>query len=341
MNTKKSIILALPEDVGISELIVKNFEYHGFDVISYRSQPYQYKSFGERLTNFFRKNFLSDKSYKKKQQDKEALENLQREILERTTKIDYALFIRPDIFPIDFIKKIKSYANKTIGYQWDGLSRFPEVFDRIENFTEFYVFDSKDIFNYPEYNLKLATNFYFDMDENPVLLNNRDQKTMYFIGSHLPQRVAVINQFIKLANNLNLRINFIIGLDKKNIQNKNLYDSECISFISNGIKYQENLNNVKKSDVLIDFVNNIHSGLSFRIFESIFYQKKLITNNAEITNYDIYHEDNIFIWDGKNIDFESLKSFLEKPYHILPSDIANKYSFKNWYSLILGIDKYQ
>ena len=92
---------------------------------------------------------------------------------------------------------------------------------------------------------------------------------------------------------------------------------------------------------MIDFVNNIHSGLSFRIFESIFYQKKLITNNAEITNYDIYHEDNIFIWDGKNIDFESLKSFLEKPYHILPSDIANKYSFKNWYSLILGIDKYQ
>ena len=82
----------------------------------------------------------------------------------------------------------------------------------------------------------------------------------------------------------------------------------------------------------------MHSGLSFRIFESIFYQKKLITNNTEVTKYDLYHEDNIYIWDGREIDIDSLRSFLNKPYHILPSKILNKYSFKTWHRLILGMN---
>jgi len=338
MNIKKSIILALPEDVGLSDLIAKNFEYHGFDVIYYRRQPYKYKKITERLTNLFRKIILGDNSYKKKQQDKEALENLQYDITERNTKIDYALFIRPDTFSIDFIKQIKSHVKKTIGYQWDGLDRFPDIFDRIKIFNEFYVFDSKDILNYPEYNLKLTTNFYFDMDENPILINNEAKKTIYFVGAHLPQRISAINQFIKSADKLNLQINFLIGLKRRKRRDKLLYNSECIDFINKNITYSENLSNVKRSDLLIDFVNNVHSGLSFRIFESIFYQKKLITNNTEVANYNLYHKDNIYIWDNKEINIDSLKDFLNKPYYILPSEITNQYSFKTWYSSVLGID---
>ena len=338
MNTKKSIILALPEDVGLSDLIAKNFEYHGFDVIYYRRQPYKYQRPTERTANFFRKNIFGDKSYKNRQQDKKALEKLNYDIMQRNTKIDYALFIRPDTFSIDFIKKIKSHVNKTIGYQWDGLDRFPDIFTRIKIFNDFYVFDSKDILNYPEYDLKLTTNFYFDIDQNPILIKNKAKKVIYFVGAHLPQRISAINQFIKSADKLNLQIKFLIGLKRRRRRNKLLYNSECINFIRKNIDYSENLSNVKNSDILIDFVNNVHSGLSFRVFESIFYQKKLITNNTEVAKYDLYHEDNIYIWDGDEINIDSLKSFLNKPYHILPSEVSNKYSFKTWYSSVLGID---
>ena len=338
MNNKKSIILALPTDVGLSDLIAKNFECHGFDVIYYRRQPYKYKRPTERLTNFFRKNIFGDKGYKNRQQDKEALEKLNCDIMQRKMKIDYALFIRPDTFSIEFIKQIKGHVNKTIGYQWDGLDRFPDVFDRIENFNDFYVFDPKDILNHPEYDLKLTTNFYFDIDQNPISIKNEAKKTIYFVGSHLPQRVSAINKFIESADKLNLQINFLIGLKKRGKLDKLLYNSDCINFINRNIDYSENLSNVKNSDILIDFVNNVHSGLSFRIFESIFYQKKLITNNTEVTKYDLYHEDNIYIWDGREIDIDSLRSFLNKPYHILPSKILNKYSFKTWHRLILGMN---
>ncbi|AAZ19060.1 hypothetical protein Psyc_1209 [Psychrobacter arcticus 273-4] len=341
MNNKKSIILALPEDAGLSNLIAKNFEYHGFDVIYYRRQPYKYKRPTEKIANFFRKNIFGDKGYKNRQQDKEALEKLNYDIMERKMKIDYALFIRPDTFSIEFIKKIKGYVNKTIGYQWDGLDRFPDVFDRIEVFNDFYVFDPKDILNHPEYDLKLTTNFYFDIDQNPILIKNEAKKTIYFVGSHLPQRVSAINKFIESADKLNLQINFLIRLKQRKIRDKSLYNSECINFINENIDYSENLNNVKDSDILIDFVNNVHSGLSFRIFESIFYQKKLITNNTEVSKYDLYHEDNIYIWDNEKIDIDSLRDFLNKPYYILPSKILNKYSFKTWYSSVLGIDENQ
>ena len=232
MNTKKSIILALPEDFGISDLIAKSFEHHGFDVIYYCRQPYEYKRLTEKLTNFFRKNIFKDKSYKNKQQDKEALENLQHSILERKTKIDYALFIRPDTFSLDFIKKIKSHVNKTIGYQWDGLDRFPDIFDRIEIFNDFYVFDSKDILNYPEYNLKLTNNFYFDMDQHSTTVNNKGIQKIYFIGAHLSQRVSAINQFTESADKLNLKIHFLIGLGQKSKRNIGIqFQTLCTKYI--------------------------------------------------------------------------------------------------------------
>lgn len=337
VSNKKSIILILPEDFGLSELISRNFSYHGFDVICYRRQPYNYKNPIERFNNFFRKTFLGDKSYKENQQDKEALEILKNNIMQRELKIDYALFIRPDKLSPNSISIIKNYAKKSIGYQWDGLDRYPDIFDRIELFDDFYVFDPKDVHNHTEYNLKPITNFYFDMEKKLISKEN-NKKTMYFIGSHIPQRVSTINQFIRFSEKLNLDINFLIRLDKKNKEKNTLYYNNCIKFISEDIEYIDNLKNVENSDVLIDFINNVHSGLSFRVFESIFYQKKLITNNIEVSKYDLYHEDNIYIWDNEEINIDSLRDFLNRPYYILPSEVLNKYSFKTWYSSILSIN---
>lgn len=337
MNNKKSIILVLPESLGLSDLIAKNFEYHGFDVIYHSPKPYKYKNFNERITNLFRREIFKDKDYKNRQQEQELLAKLQYDITECDTEIDYALFIRPDIFSIDFIKQIKNQAKKTIGYQWDGLNRFPAVFDRIKMFDDFYVFDSKDITNYPDYKLKLSHNFFFDIDQNSVMTNNEESITLYFIGRHLIQRVAVINQFTKLADELGLKTNFLISLTSKEQKNKSLYASECINFIDKNITYSENLDNVKKSDVLIDFVNNVHSGLSFRVFESLFYQKKLITNNTDVMHYDFYHEDNIYVWDSDNFNIDALKNFLDKPYNILPLEVLDQYSFKSWYSSMLKV----
>jgi hypothetical protein len=40
--------------------------------------------------------------------------------------------------------------------------------------------------------------------------------------------------------------------------------------------------------------------LIFRVFEALGYKKKLITNNQDITSYDFYNENNIFVITNEN-----------------------------------------
>ena len=83
---------------------------------------------------------------------------------------------------------------------------------------------------------------------------------------------------------------------------------------------------------MLDLHNPIHNGLSFRTFESIGYEKKLITNNNLVETQDFYRPSNIFVI---NKNYERFKEFLAAPYEVLESTIREKYSFSNWITQLL------
>nr|WP_244773209.1 hypothetical protein [Alysiella crassa]UOP06976.1 hypothetical protein LVJ80_00285 [Alysiella crassa] len=84
---------------------------------------------------------------------------------------------------------------------------------------------------------------------------------------------------------------------------------------------------------------NAHSGLSLRTFDALGYRKKLITTNATVAEYDFYHPDNIYIFDGNN--FVGIADFLARPYHEIDPKIREKYSFYNWIRYVFNIEPYQ
>src|SRR5690606_14540183 len=100
--------------------------------------------------------------------------------------------------------------------------------------------------------------------------------------------------------------------------------------------YEENLKLVYNANILIDINNRIHNGLSFRVFEAIGFQKKLITTSDAIKTYDFYHPNNFFVW-GHHTKQE-LDEFLEAPFVPLPADIREKYGFANWARYLLDMD---
>jgi hypothetical protein len=57
-------------------------------------------------------------------------------------------------------------------------------------------------------------------------------------------------------------------------------------------------------------------------------QKKLITDNENIKDYDFYNPNNIFIWNNNNQNL--LSDFLIAPYEEVPEDIKNKYDINQW-----------
>lgn len=90
---------------------------------------------------------------------------------------------------------------------------------------------------------------------------------------------------------------------------------------------------VKSSKALLDLKLKEHNGLSFRFFEALKYEKKLITDNPDVKNYDFYRQENIFII-GEDSE-ENLNNFIENPYQEIPAEIKNKYSFESWFKTLI------
>lgn len=327
---KPVILLGMINDAGIAKIVAEALTYHGFEVIDYSldSLTFEYPNLVSRLST----------QWKKLQGNKQAKKELmvqlkQQEIQEQLSKhssFDYALFIRSDVYPDSFLKEIKQKSSLFINYQWDAVSRFPAALKQIDLFDRFYVFDPNDLSHFPN-KLYPATSFYFD--HIPPTLSDSMSGDIYFLGAHREDRKEQIIRFCQYAEQVGWKLNFQISYPNHPEAPKE-YPVNNIRF-HKGISYRQNIINAQNCQVLADFVISSHKGLSLRTFEAIGYQKKLITTNSEVLKYDFYHSNNIYVWDGENLD--GIDQFLAKPYISLTSEIIEKYSFGNWIKYILQI----
>lgn len=96
------------------------------------------------------------------------------------------------------------------------------------------------------------------------------------------------------------------------------------------ISYEENLRYVARSRCIVDIYQKGQSGITRRPVEALFYNKKLITNNPEIRNYDFFHPNNIFILEGE--DFEKIPTFMEKTVYVQSDSLKAQYDVSSWLS---------
>jgi hypothetical protein len=94
------------------------------------------------------------------------------------------------------------------------------------------------------------------------------------------------------------------------------------------IPYEKVLDYVNESKAILDYYVDPHAGLSLRAMESIFFEKKLITNNQTISEYDFFNPENIFVLEKRNIG--ELKNFVDAPYVKISKSKKDKYSFEEW-----------
>ncbi|CAL2105449.1 conserved hypothetical protein [Tenacibaculum sp. 190524A02b] len=333
---KKRIVLGLPKSFNMFEAIKKNMEHYGYEVISicFEDHTFKYKNFGQKAYNFIRKTFLNDKHYKGKLKFAFFSEEINKILDAVEGEIDYTLLIRADIYPKEIISRLKKTSKKLIAYQWDGLHRFPAIYNYIPYFDRFFVFDKNDL-SYSKHKLLPLSNFYFDFDRD--FIKNKDAKNdIFFVGSYIRKRMPQIEAFIKKSRELNLKLDFHIFFTS--IKDSKLIKSEEINHIFEHMPYEENIARLKNSKIVIDFLNETHTGLSFRTFEALYYNKKLITNNTEVKKYDFYNPNNIFVWDGLNL--EGVEEFINTPYQEVNEEIKLKYGFKNWLNYVLDEGEY-
>ncbi|HDR1811043.1 TPA: hypothetical protein QB602_002135, partial [Pasteurella multocida] len=312
--------------------------YCGFDVLNidtYKKEEkgFKYPSLLSRLEVKFRQIFLRDKQAKLNLQSKLLQKKFEDQI--KNQKFDYALFFLAQNFSLDFIHYIRQRVSKggMVNYQWDGMSRYPLIYERLKFFDRAFVFDSDDVD--VENNLLPTTSFYFDYEiyESPI------EYDFYFLGTHIDDRYHKIIEFANFADEQGWKLNFQIFCPKEIERYRTLYPSNIALFDSSATKsYPENLQISRRSKVLVDFVISTHKGLSLRTFEALSHDKKLITTNKEIMKYDFYHPNNIFVL---NDNLDEIPDFLNKEYVHVDKKIKEKYAFSNWIKYVLDIHPHQ
>ncbi|ROI13211.1 hypothetical protein [Epilithonimonas hominis] len=318
MGNHKTFLLMMPDYSDFPNLFMDNLNKVGFLPFVITDNPSKFKYKGiEKIINFSRKFFLKDREYKKKLIEEHKLREYYKKI-SQLDMLDYVLVIRPDAFPIPVIQELKKKTKKLIAYQWDGIEKFPEVKKYFHLFDTFFCFDSADEKN----NIKPITNFYFDCIPPVYKDYNAQKPEFYFVGLYWENREKKIDRFISEVLKMEVELSIFIQYN-----NKSEIKNPKIKYIKERITFLENLRNVEKADVLLDFVDPVHNGLSIRFFEAIYYKKKVITDNQTVKDYDFYHPDNIFVLDE---NFDQIDSFLNTPYRELSEEIVKKYGFTNW-----------
>ncbi|HEX5150699.1 MAG TPA: hypothetical protein VFW07_04590 [Parafilimonas sp.] len=327
----KTIILGVPKLFDLDNVVETELKGVGFKTIniSFHTNTFRYKNIFQRLESFIAKNFLGKKHYKQILNFKRS-EGMIMSELQKTGKADYILIIRPEVYPIDFLTALKKKGGIMVGYQWNGLDRFPRTYEYINLFDRFFVFDGKDL-EVP--GVLPITNFYPTLTHLEKSNDSETASDVFYAGSFYRDRVGVLYEIVSKCKEAGLDVHCHLFSKKKHH-----FVNNSISVTRRFLTYGENIRYTLNSKILLDIKASEHEGLSFRVLEAVGFGKKLITTNQRVRDYDFFHPDNILIWSGQSK--EELEAFVNKPYVPVSEALKHKYSFKNWIQYMLKEGSY-
>ncbi|GGF17116.1 hypothetical protein [Flavobacterium limi] len=300
----------------VIELQKRSIETHHIDASKFK---YKYKSVFDRLGNTF------DKLVLKKNRKHQAQEEFIVQQIKKLGHQDVILFIRPDKISKKAHLEIKKQTDKYLTYIYDSCRRFPIDHLPYGTFDEIFSFDLIDV---QKYNFTFIPNYIYLEKKERVIDNTNGN---IFIVISIDERFDFLNKMADYLSNHSVPFKFI-AVGKKAPQNCNqniIYSRRTL--------LPEDLNeDFENSKIFLDLIRKDHNGLSFRIFEALAMQRKIITTNASIKDYDFYNPNNILVLD-ENTEINISPEFLTKPYEPLDEKIYYKYTIENWVNTVFKL----
>jgi len=214
-------------------------------------------------------------------------------------------------FPVLKFIKGNNRDIRIIYWYWDPVFRLRLPKKIIFETAEIWSFDPSDCL---KFGFKFNTTFYFS---NIFLPKNTPEYDVIFVGND-KGRMEYLQKIRVRLTKLGIKGYYHVIPDRQEHEKKQRKE----------IPYVEYLKIVSRTRVLIDLIPFGQSGLTIRAMESIFFNKKLITNDPFIINQNFYTRENIFILGKDN--GEKLRDFINSPYKQLDNKIVKSYDVSNW-----------
>lgn len=232
---------------------------------------------------------------------------------------DNSIFIVTDGSPwsnnIEYIRN--KYTGVTIIF-WCWNSGINEKkMEYIKKYSDtVYTFDEKEA---KKFKIRFIPQFYWLSNEN----KNKEEFDVFYVGQK-SNREKEIFEIYKVLEKLKLKLNFYI------VDKKHKMIGDLIKLHSKALGYEEVIENIKKSKILLEINKKGQSGLTLRALEALFFEKKLITNNKSIEKYDFYNKNNILVIDFENYSVADIIKFLNTKKEVVSQEIKKKYHVDNW-----------
>lgn len=316
MEPKKICVISL-DHWNYDKHIIKNLQLKGITSLHINFGDYKHPNKLSQIKNFFWKVFFR-KNLKKIKRQEYIIKKL-----EEIGKQDQILVVNPDLIDKHFHLEIKKHTSKYIAYLYDSVARHPVEHLLDGFFDKIYSFDEYDV---KKYHLKKTCNYIYMEKQELKHIENPEYHLFYL--ATLDNRINLLLKIASCLAQLKITFKFII-VDKKNtkiplieVRKKRINQEDLSKFYNN-------------TNTILDLVRDKQTGLSFRIFEAMAYQKKIITSNASIKDYDFYNPTNILILDENNLTIDP--DFFLTPFIPIPNEIYEKYTLDSWVNTIFEL----
>lgn len=253
------------------------------------------------------------------------------------THYDLIFVINGQTLSDRFLQDLKrSYPSaKFILYLWDSVNNRPSTVRKLKYFDSIFSFDPR---NSQKYGLNFRPLFYtsgFGLKKN--------RNTTYdisFIGTMHSDRYKIIQNLLgqlpdstKVFLHQFLKAEWVFHYYK--ITNSDYKNANINHFKFKSLEKKKVQEIFFASKAILDIEHINQTGLTVRTFEALGSEKKLITTNQTIVDYDFFNDENIFVLDRNSVKIH--RDFFNKPYIPLSEDLYAKYGLQGWLSDILKV----
>ena len=328
---KKKILLFSPEFFGYGQAIAEKLSNYGAEVDYFDERP---------GNDFFTKALIRiDKSLLSRK-----IHNYYDVIIKSLQKdnYDYVLFLNLEAISEKdlFALKAKQAKAKFIMYMWDSVKNKKHTASLLPYFDLKHTFDRNDSMDdkYDSFNFRPL----FYLDEYQKLDNSAAKGIdLLFVGTIHSDRYELLMEVERQCLKMGKTVDFFMFF-----QSEKLFYSKKASKLSfakasksdfhfTALPKEELVLKLEQSKAVLDIQHPSQTGLTMRTIEMIGAQKKLITTNQHIKEYDFYDSNNIHCIDRENIVLNA--SFFETPYRPIDAKIYYKYAIDGWLEEVFSI----
>jgi len=316
---------------GYDHYIVDALRSKNIDAHHIKIGDVTHSNFSERATNAVSKIFLNKNLKTEKRQ------RFVTEALEKLGYQDQILVMNPDTFDLSTLQEIRKYTARLITYLYDSLDRVVVDEKKLDLFDKIFSFDIADV---EKYGFEKLTNYIY-LPFCPCE-KQKPEIDLFYITSYDTKRVEFIKLLTKRLLQIQARFQIIvIGKKGWKHQLRNAFfkipENLHIIFSIKKISHKKLPKYYKNSRALLDLTRENQYGLSFRVFEAMALEKKIVTDNELIKSYDFYNPHNILVLNETCNNLE--KSFFETPYEKVPKEIYNRYTLDYWTDKVFRLNK--